>query len=425
MNAQEAIPAMTDPPPAGDDEVSILIVDDEPGNRETLADIFAEMGYRTESAGTGQQALAEVRERFYNVAILDIRLPDVKGTELLEQIKAVQPQTTCIMVTGYASLETSMRAINSGAYAYIVKPLDIEHVSSVIQQALEQQRLLFENTRLLRRLQALSEVTDTALSTLDLDELLRSLLRSCIHALQADAGQILLVDESGERLEVRAAQGVEELRPGRFSLALGEGFAGRVALQEGPVVVEDVHSSDGVADPSLRTRGIRSMLGVPLRAKERTIGVAHVDCLQSHAFSQDQIDLFSVLAPRAALLIDNTRLYEQARRLHREADRMAITQQRTAQEIRSLYDVAQALVENMGLEDRLTTLAGQLIKVMRVDRCVIWLREGDALVPRTIVGVSEEEKEAWRGVQIEPGQYGPLLQAALDRGEPRVVPAAA
>src|SRR5947208_1924289 len=97
---------------------------------------------------------------------------------------------------------------------------------------------------------------------------------------------------------------------------------------------------------------------------------------------------------------DNTRLYEQEQRLHRKAEAMAITQQRTAEEIRSLYDVAQALVENMGLEDRLTTLAGQLVKVMRVDRCVIWLREGDALVPRTIVGVSEEEKEAWRGVQI-------------------------
>src|SRR5438093_13261984 len=110
------------------------------------------------------------------------------GSPLLARIKEVQPLTSCIMVSAYASLQTSMRAINSGAYAYIVKPLDIEHVSSVIQQALEQQRLLFENTRLLRRLQALSEVTDTALSTLDLDELLRSLLRSCIHALQADAG---------------------------------------------------------------------------------------------------------------------------------------------------------------------------------------------------------------------------------------------
>src|SRR6266849_1462176 len=133
------------------------------------------MGYHTESAGTGQQALEKVRERFYNVAILDIRLPDMYGTELLPQIKEMQPHTTCIMVTGYAAVQNAVMALNAGAYAYLVKPLDIDHVGNVIKQALERQRLLFDNARLLRRLQALSEVTDTALSTLNLDELLRAL----------------------------------------------------------------------------------------------------------------------------------------------------------------------------------------------------------------------------------------------------------
>src|SRR5947209_18677233 len=151
------MPVSLDLQPAGGDEVSVLIVDDEPGNRETLADIFTEMGYRADSAGTGEQALQKAREQFYNIAILDIRLPDMIGTELLERIKELQPLTTCIMVTGFASLSSSMKAINLGAYAYIIKPLNIDQVTRVIEQALEQQRLLIENRRLLRRLGALSK----------------------------------------------------------------------------------------------------------------------------------------------------------------------------------------------------------------------------------------------------------------------------
>src|SRR5258708_6353622 len=150
MHTQEVMPVSLDLPRTGVDEVSVLIVDDEPGNTETLTDIFTEMGYRADSAGTGQQALERERERFYNVALLDIMLPDMNGTELLARIKEVQPLTACIMVTAYASFQSSHRALNSGAYAYILKPLDIPKMSEVIQQALDQQRLLFENRRLLR-----------------------------------------------------------------------------------------------------------------------------------------------------------------------------------------------------------------------------------------------------------------------------------
>jgi serine phosphatase RsbU (regulator of sigma subunit)/DNA-binding response OmpR family regulator len=420
MYPQEVMPVSLDLPREAANEVSVLIVDDEPGNRETLADIFSEMGYRADSAGTGEQALEKARDQFYNIAILDIRLPDMPGTDLLERIKEVQPLTTCIMVTGYASLSSSMRAINSGAYAYIIKPLNIEHVSGVIQQALEQQRLLFENRRLLRRLRALSEVTDTALYALDLDDLLRSLLGSFIKALSADAGAILLLNESEQRLEVRAFHGMGA-DDARFSVPLGEGFAGRVALEQGPLVVDGVSLDERVTPPAIRPEGIRSMLGVPLRAKDQTIGVIHVDRTRPEPFTQEEIDLIEALAIRAGLLIDNIRLYEQEKRLHREAEELAAHQRRSAEEIRTLYDVAQALVESMGLEERLERLAGHLTRVMGASRCVIWLSERGTLVPRTVLGVSPEEREQWTSEEVEARDFGPILQAALNRGEPRVV----
>src|SRR5439155_2428857 len=100
---------------------------------------------------------------------------DMYGTELLAQIKELEQDTICIMVTGYASLQTSIQATNSGAYAYIIKPIDIDRVSTLLHQALEQQRLLFDNRRLLRQYEALSNVTDTALAALDLEDAMNSL----------------------------------------------------------------------------------------------------------------------------------------------------------------------------------------------------------------------------------------------------------
>jgi DNA-binding NtrC family response regulator len=133
---------------AQDEKVSILIVDDEPGNRETLGDLFRERGYLTETAATGQQALEKVGGRFFHVAILDVRLPDMNGTELLARLKEQQPDTVAIMVTGYATLQTSIRALHEGARSYLLKPLDMEHLCSVVEEAVQRQRSVLESQRL-------------------------------------------------------------------------------------------------------------------------------------------------------------------------------------------------------------------------------------------------------------------------------------
>jgi DNA-binding NtrC family response regulator len=144
-------PPLPDHSLPSDSEARILVVDDASGDRQTLADILVEMGYQVETAATGQEALEKLRGRFFHAAILDVRLPDMIGTELLDRLKELHPDTAALMVTGYASLQTSMRALNSGASAYVVKPLDIEHLVSVIQQALKQQRSVFESRRLMHQ----------------------------------------------------------------------------------------------------------------------------------------------------------------------------------------------------------------------------------------------------------------------------------
>ena len=132
---------------------SILIVDDDEGMCRTLALTFGQKGYETQMAGTGREAIEKAQGRFFNLALLDIKLPDMEGVELLAPLKEMQPDMAVIMVTAYASLETAVRALNEGASAYITKPLNMNAVLATVRETLEKQHLVMENRRLYQETQ--------------------------------------------------------------------------------------------------------------------------------------------------------------------------------------------------------------------------------------------------------------------------------
>ena len=119
----------------------------------SLSRIFEKTGYEADTAETGNEALEKVKERFYNLALLDIRLPDLEGVELLKPLRQVHPDMAMIMVTGHATKENAMRALNEGASAYVTKPVDMDVVLATIKEALDKQRLKWENKRLLEEVQ--------------------------------------------------------------------------------------------------------------------------------------------------------------------------------------------------------------------------------------------------------------------------------
>ncbi len=122
-----------------EDEKRLLIVDDDVGMCETLTDIFEKKGYVVDSVQTGTDAISRVKERFYNVALIDIKLPDFTGTDLLIKLRSINPHLAPIMITAYASLESSIDAINRGAYSYLLKPLDMDKTLSTVKKAFESQ----------------------------------------------------------------------------------------------------------------------------------------------------------------------------------------------------------------------------------------------------------------------------------------------
>ena len=119
---------------------SILIVDDNESILETLSAILEAKGYRTDTAKNGREAIEKSKTNFYNMALLDIRLPDIEGTKLLTKMKETRPKMVKIMITGYASLQNAVEALNHGADAYIMKPVDPENLLKIINEKLRAQR---------------------------------------------------------------------------------------------------------------------------------------------------------------------------------------------------------------------------------------------------------------------------------------------
>ena len=122
-----------------DKHARILVVDDDESIRNTVKTILEDEGYIVDSAATGKEAIKRTEETLYNVVLLDIRLPDIEGVELLKLIKDAVPRTRKIMVTGYPSMQNAVAALNKNADAYLIKPVDIEKLLSIVKEQLQLQ----------------------------------------------------------------------------------------------------------------------------------------------------------------------------------------------------------------------------------------------------------------------------------------------
>jgi len=115
----------------------ILIVDDDLDFLESISEVLKENGYRIDTARTGAEALEKTKEEFYALILIDIKLPDMEGIDFLRQIRETDPEMRKIIVTGYPSIENAKDALNFGAHAYLIKPLEIEDLLGTIGEQLE------------------------------------------------------------------------------------------------------------------------------------------------------------------------------------------------------------------------------------------------------------------------------------------------
>jgi DNA-binding response OmpR family regulator len=148
-----------------DDDTRILVVDDDEAIRNTVKAILEDEGYSVDLAGTGSEAIEKTQKRAYNLALLDIRLPDMEGVELLKSMKDTVPRMRKIMVTGYPSMQNAISALNRNADAYLVKPVNVEKLIATVKEQLRLQKNEKEFTE-----QKVADFIETRVKSLSINE---------------------------------------------------------------------------------------------------------------------------------------------------------------------------------------------------------------------------------------------------------------
>ena len=144
----------------------ILVIDDEESIRRTISMTLQRAGYVVDTAENGKQAIEKAGANFYNLALIDVRLPDMEGTELLTALGETTPKMVKIILTGYPALENAVRAINKGVDAYLIKPVNTNELLKLIKEHLDKQKHEKEYGQ-----QRLAQFVETRFKELETEEL--------------------------------------------------------------------------------------------------------------------------------------------------------------------------------------------------------------------------------------------------------------
>ena len=313
------------------DNESILVVDDDLDFLEIIKRILEKKGYTVSAAPSAKEAMSRLKERFYNVTILDISLPDTDGTELLSAILEMHPDIIAIMLTGHSSMQNAIKSLNRGAFAYLEKPLDTANLISVIERGLEKQRLVIENRQLMEELERHNHVTNTLLNvsqavsqSLDLQRILDSALERVAQCTGLEASFVYI--NQNDRLSLKAYHGLSRRMVEAMlkEISHDSGTIGLIFKQGQADIIEDLEKYTQVDLGFLSYGGYFSFAGVPLTILGESIGVLGVTTSFAHYFSANNIELLTGIAREIAIAVRNAQLYEEASsvRALRELDTM-------------------------------------------------------------------------------------------------------
>jgi two-component system NtrC family response regulator len=142
-------------------ELDILIVEDEPYQREMLRDFLLKEGHRVTEAEDGKKALHLLNGSFFDLVLLDFKMPGMNGLEVLQEVKRINPEIDAVIITAYGTVETAVSAMKAGARDYITKPVELDELSILIDRIADHRRLVKENQILRQEIKAKGVTSDT------------------------------------------------------------------------------------------------------------------------------------------------------------------------------------------------------------------------------------------------------------------------
>jgi signal transduction histidine kinase len=203
----------------------------------------------------------------------------------------------------YLEVSASPLADSSGKVTQVV-----EMIRDVTENKKMESQILEANRQLL----ALNAIASTVSQSLSLDTILNSSLDKALDLVEAGIGGILLIDEESQTLSYRAHRGLsEQFVEGIASLAMGEGVAGRVAEYGETLVVEDMSRDSRVTRPVVSEEGLRAFVSVPLKSRERVVGVLNISSREPRSFSEEEVQLLTAIGHQLGVAVENAQLYSE------------------------------------------------------------------------------------------------------------------
>lgn len=309
-------------------EGNVLVIDDELVMCEFLRDLLEDRGYAVKYAVSGNEGIKAFRGGGVDVVVCDLKMPDMDGIDVLQEIKRADPDSVVIVITGYPSFETVHTSLRLGAYDYITKPVNIGEVSFVIKRAVAFRNLTLTNKKLMTELERqnikleekvkertkeltiLYSVGLDVLSTLRLDEVLQIIVDRVCAVLELEICSVLLVDKESGSLKIRFSRGLDKEIIENTKIKFGEPISGWVAEHKQPVLVADIETDPRFGKRNQEKYYTHSFISVPLVIKDEVIGVVNANNKRSKLpFTEDDFRFIKGIGNEAAIAVENAQLY--------------------------------------------------------------------------------------------------------------------
>ena len=360
------------------DSESILIVDDERLVADTLREALVLQGHHCLIAGTGAEALQCLRSTNVALVLLDLRLPDMTGIEVMHAALRQGSDPDILIMTGQASAESAMEAVEGSTVGYILKPIEMSRLVGIVRRVLERRRLAHENTRLqfeinqrLKETEAVLAISKASSSALGTQEALRRICRELTRLIGADTGAVYLHDAGSDQLMPLAGYKVPpELLPALLATPLPlkeQGFHAAIWSQRRPVMSDDVAGDPRFSHELFRLFKHQSGLVLPLILDDKVAGAFYLAWwTERRQLSKRELGLMESVAAQATGLLRNIRLLEQA---ERERGRLDV-----------LYEISRRLAAARDSKSVLARLVDEASNLLGVEAAGIRLVEGGDLV---------------------------------------------
>jgi len=279
----------------------ILVVDDEPGMRDMLQHELQLQGYGVETAKDGLNALEKISRQKFQLAICDINMPGLDGLETLEAMQQRDPDIEVIMITGYATIETAVRAMRAGAYDFVQKPFNLQEIMILVEKSLERSEL--------RATTVFHEASRAMFRSVKLEALLPLVSDLSLRILKGDDVSVMLCEDGV--LTVAATAGIVDEKRRQARLVLGQSVAGKTDGLREPLLITGPMMQDPRFSGFPNLSDIKSSIVSPLVIDDELLGVLNVNrTLEERPFTNADLRSATIFGSLITQAVNNAQLYK-------------------------------------------------------------------------------------------------------------------